>query len=286
MEVHGDYNFTIDLPFEVLTKMEQVDLPPNMHIQYEKYLESKKDKDLKTFKRLKEREKYSANLIVLSEIISLMVTQDLSFEEAYEIRRDSIGEMLSQVDEIFSELFEEEQLVKLFEQLFQNIIKMAKKRETIVPEKELEERISVGIHDVDGRIVNSLDEYGIDYLVAEILADDEISTDIENKYVIPIQGILKEYITMFTEEDEEEYLDMFSELFIQSKEFTVYQVLMNSIVNNAIEKGIKFSESIKEMDRESLVKDAKEKILTAEGCNEYTEEIKNILKLILDEQTQ
>ena len=115
-----DYDFTLEFPEEIIYKMEPVDLPPNMNVQYEKYLASNEDKNSKTFQILKKRQKYAANMLVLSEIIRWMVEKDMPFDEAYANVYDTIGDILGQVDDIFGELFEDEVSTKLFKDLFCN----------------------------------------------------------------------------------------------------------------------------------------------------------------------
>ncbi|MDE5630572.1 MAG: hypothetical protein K2I70_03125, partial [Bacilli bacterium] len=83
MMEHEEYNFSLELPYEVITRMDPVDLPPNMRSHYEKYLESEIDKDSIIFKRFKEREKYAANFVLMGEIIHNMIDKDLSFNDAY-----------------------------------------------------------------------------------------------------------------------------------------------------------------------------------------------------------
>ncbi|MDE5630564.1 MAG: hypothetical protein K2I70_03085, partial [Bacilli bacterium] len=173
-----------------------------------------------------------------------------------------------------------------FMQLFQNVLKSAKKRDDNKQEEELDNKVFIGIRDVDGKIVSGLDEYGVDYLVVEILTDKEVSSYIENSYVKPIKGMLMEYISLFTDEDEEDYADMFTTLFVQSKEYIAYQALLNLIIMDAISNGTKVSDTIREIDRNKLVSESKKMILSYQGFDEYREEIEATMKLLLDAQTQ
>ena len=56
MEVKGDYNFNLELPEKIILGMKPIELPPNMRIRYEDYLEKQEDKDSKAFQTLKRRE--------------------------------------------------------------------------------------------------------------------------------------------------------------------------------------------------------------------------------------
>ena len=215
-----------------------------------------------------------------------MIDKDLSFNDAYNNLRGSIDDMMKQLDEIFGELLEGEEAAKLFMQLFQNVLKSAKKRDDNKQEEELDNKVFIGIRDVDGKIVSGLDEYGVDYLVVEILTDKEVSSYIENSYVKPIKGMLMEYISLFTDEDEEDYADMFTTLFVQSKEYIAYQALLNLIIMDAISNGTKVSDTIREIDRNKLVSESKKMILSYQGFDEYREEIEATMKLLLDAQTQ
>ncbi|MCX4365472.1 MAG: hypothetical protein OSJ70_06845 [Bacilli bacterium] len=286
MSKSGEYNFTLELPYGVISKMDPIELPANMHRRYENFLNNEIDKSSKTFKKLQEREKMSANIIVLGEIIHLMIVDDVSFDEAYDSIRDSIGEMMENIDEIFGELLEEEEATKLFKQLFQNLIKMAKKREDNMSDEKEDDKLFVSINDVQDEVIESLDEHGVDYLAAEILADDGMSKEIEDRYIKPIQGLLKEYIVLFIDENEDDYYNMFSTLFVQSKSFIVYQALLNNIISQAILKGLSISETLKVLDRDTLVSDSKKMILNYESLDDYKEEIENIMKLLLKEKTQ
>ncbi len=286
MSKSGEYNFTLELPYGVISKMDPIELPANMHRRYENFLNNEIDKSSKTFKKLQEREKMSANIIVLGEIIHLMIVDDVSFDEAYDSIRDSIGEMMENIDEIFGELLEEEEATKLFKQLFQNLIKMAKKREDNMSDEKEDDKLFVSINDVQDEVIESLDEHGVDYLAAEILADDGMSKEIEDRYIKPIQGLLKEYIVLLIDENEDDYYNMFSTLFVQSKSFIVYQALLNNIISQAILKGLSISETLKVLDRDTLVSDSKKMILNYESLDDYKEEIENIMKLLLKEKTQ
>lgn len=285
MPEQEDYKFTLELPEKIIYKMKPIDLPPNMRIQYEKYLESNEDKDSKTFQTLKRRQKYLANMLVLQDIIRCMIEKDMSFDDAYANIYDTIDEVLGQVDSFFGRLFKEEESTKLFKDLFHNVFKLMQKIDSNT-EIDISNKIFIGIKDIQGKLVGSLDGYGISKYVAEILKDEDIVKDIEVKYVKPIQGILKEYLALFMEENEEEYYDMFSSLFIQSNEFQVYQALMNVLVALAIEKNTNISGLLKDMDKKILIDQSKEMILGYIGIEEYKEEIEKCMKLLIEEKAQ
>ncbi len=286
MSKGGEYNFTLELSYDVISKMDPIELPANMHMRYEKILNNEIDKSSKTFKKLQEREKMSANIVVLGEIIHLMIVEDVSFDEAYDSIRDSIGEMMENIDEIFGELLEEEEATKLFKQLFQNLIKMAKKREDNMSDEKDDDKLFVSINDVQDEVIEGLDEHGVDYLAAEILADAGMSKEIEDRYIKPIQELLKEYVALFIDDNEDDYYNMFSTIFVQSKSFIVYQALLNNIISQAILKGLSISETLKVLDRGTLVCDSKKMILNYESLDDYKEEIENIMKVLLKEKTQ
>ena len=79
---------------------------------------------------------------------------------------------------------------------------------------------------------------------------------------------------------------MFSTIFVQSKSFIVYQALLNNIISQAILKGLSISETLKVLDRGTLVCDSKKMILNYESLDDYKEEIENIMKVLLKEKTQ
>lgn len=287
MANNSEYNFSLGLPYSVIAKMNPVKLPPNMHKQYEYFLNNLEDTSIS--ERLNMREEGAANIVIMSQIIQMMVVQDKSFDEAYESLRGEVGDMMKELDEVFGELMEEEESKKLFRQLFQSVVKMSKINDGNARKEEHGDKVFVNLRDVNGEIINSLEEYGVDYLAAEILADENISNDIENKYLKPIQGLLKEYVSLFLEEmeaDEEEYYEMFSTIFLQSKAFVAYQALLELIINEAIEKGLRVSDAIKGIDRDKLVRDSKNVILRYEGLDDYKEEIESVMKLLIGEKTQ
>ncbi|MDE6292138.1 MAG: hypothetical protein K2L98_00495, partial [Bacilli bacterium] len=153
-------------------------------------------------------------------------------------------------------------------------------------EIDTSDKMFVKIKDKNGKLVCSLDGYGVKEYVALILEDEDIVNDIEAKYTKPIQGLLKEYIALFDDIDEEEYYDSFSSIFIQSNEYAVYQAIFNVLVASAIEKNTNISGVLKDMDKDVLIEKSKEMILSYVGLEEYKEEIEKFLKLLLEEQTQ
>ena len=150
----------------------------------------------------------------------------------------------------------------------------------------MSDTVFIGVKDVQGKIIYSLNEYGFEALAQEILKDEKISKFIDEKYVKPIQGLLKEYIALFVDIDEEEYYQMFSELFIQSSEFLVYQALLNVLIVLAIDENINISGLLQKIDKNSLIEQCKEMILNIQTLDEYKEEITSFMKVLIDEQTQ
>ena len=285
MEVKGDYNFNLELPEKIILGMKPIELPPNMRIRYEDYLEKQEDKDSKAFQTLKRREKYAVNVLAFGEIVTRMVDKDMNYEDACDSLSNTLGEMIREADCLFGELLKDEEASQLFQKLFRGMFKLKQKMYDN-SEVDLSDTVFIGVKDVQGRIIYSLNEYGFEALAQEILKDEKISKFIDEKYVKPIQGLLKEYIALFVDIDEEEYYQMFSELFIQSSEFLVYQALLNVLIVLAIDENINISSLLQKIDKNSLIEQCKEMILNIQTLDEYKEEITSFMKVLIDEQTQ